>query len=241
MRIKITIYYDGTEFFGSQEQSDKITVVGELHSAFQKINIFDKVIMSGRTDRGVHSTGQVFHINIPEYWSLENFIYAFKRVIPTSISFKSATKVSESFHSRFSAKERIYRYIFSTSSANPFESKFVTFIKSDNFDFEKVKESIHIFEGKYNFQNFKKVGSENSSDVREIFKTDAYKFKKYFILKFRANSFLRSQVRLMVGSLLSVGYGKIKEKDIYNLLIGEKSKTNRIAPPNGLFLSKVIY
>ena len=241
MRVKITISYDGTQFYGSQEQSHRKTVVGELHSSFKRINILEKVIMSGRTDRGVHSTGQVFHIDIPEYWKKDEFLYAFKRIIPKTISVRDFEIVDKNFHSRFSAKRRVYRYIFSTSKTNPFEEKFISFLKKDNFDFSKIENSIGLFKGKHNFQNFKKNGSDNSSDIREIFKVDAYKYKKYFILKFEANSFLRSQVRLMVGSLLSIGYGEIQKNEIINRLNGEKRNLLKIAPPNGLYLTKIIY
>ena len=241
MRFKVTISYDGTQFYGSQKQINQKTVVGELISALKRLNISETPIMSGRTDRGVHATGQVFHIDIPKYWKVDNFFYAFKRVIPKTISIKYIDEVDNSFHSRFSAKRRIYRYIFSTSSTNPFEEKFISFIDKKSFDFSKIENNISIFQGLYNFQNFRKLGSNNSSDVREIFKTQAYQFKKYYILKFEANSFLRSQVRLMVGSLLSLGYGNLELSDIQNLLKMDNLSLPKIAPPNGLYLTKIIY
>ena len=241
MRVKVTISYDGTEFYGSQEQKDRKTVVGVLHSAFKKINISKPAIMSGRTDRGVHSTGQVFHLDIPDYWKIETFLYALKRAIPKTISIRDIKEVDNNFHSRFSAKRRVYRYIFSTSSRNPFEEKFVTFIERERFDFSKIQNSISLFKGVHNFHNFRKVGSENSSDFREIFKTQTYKFGRYYILRFEANSFLRSQVRLMVGALLSIGYGKLSKKNLSDMIDGEKRVLQKIAPPNGLYLTKVIY
>ena len=239
--MKITIAYDGTQFYGSQEQINHKTVVGEFHSALKRINIFEPVIMSGRTDRGVHSTGQVFHLDIPDYWNTDNLLYTLRRTIPETISIRDVKVVDNDFHARFNAKRRVYRYIFSTSSTNPFEEKFVTFIKKDKFDFSKIQDSISLFEGIHNFQNFRKLGSDNSSDIREIFKTQAYKFHKYYILKFEANSFLRSQVRLMVGSLFSIGYGKLEKEKLLDFINGKNTTLQKIAPPNGLYLAKVIY
>jgi len=241
LKIKVKVAYDGTQFYGSQEQTDKKTVVGELHSVLKQLNIFEQIVMSGRTDRGVHATGQIFHLDIPQYWNIPNLLYALKRSLPKTISIQNISEVSQDFHARFSAKRRVYRYIFSTSSRNPFEEQFVTFIENGDFDFAKIKDNINLFQGEHNFQNFRKLGSDNLSDIREIFKIKAYQFGKYYILKFEANSFLRSQVRLMVGSLLSLGYGKISKFDIENLLFGEKKSLPKIAPPNGLYLAKIIY
>jgi tRNA pseudouridine38-40 synthase len=84
-RIKITIAYNGKAYFGSQEQKHKKTVVGDFHFGLQKLNIKEKAIFSGRTDKGVHSTGQVLHIDIPTHWTIENFSYAIKRVLPKAI------------------------------------------------------------------------------------------------------------------------------------------------------------
>ena len=240
-RVKLTISYDGTAFFGSQYQKDKPTVIGEFQKSLKKINISEKILMSGRTDRGVHSTGQVAHLDIPKYWKLDNFSYALKNSLPKTIGIHRIKKVEKDFHSRFSAEKRVYRYIFSTSSENPFENKFITFINSRNFEFSKVQNAINIFQGIYNFDNFKKIGSENSSDIREIFQTKAYKFQKYYILKFTANSFLRSQVRLMVGALFEIGYGNLEIQELQKFLDIKNKKWKKIAPPNGLYLTKVIY
>ena len=240
-RFKLTISYDGTAFFGSQYQKDKPTVIGEFQKALHHINISEKILMSGRTDKGVHSTGQVAHLDIPQYWTLENFSYALQNALPKTILIRRIEKVENDFHSRFSAKKRVYRYIFSTSSNNPFEHKFVTFINSKNFDFSKIQNAIKIFQGVYDFENFKKIGSDNSSDIRKIFKTQAYQFQKYYILKFTANSFLRSQVRLMVGALLEIGYGNLDIQELEKFLTYKNKKWKKIAPPNGLYLTRVIY
>jgi tRNA pseudouridine38-40 synthase len=240
-KIKLIISYDGTAFFGSQYQNDKVTVVGTFNKALKNLNISEKIFMSGRTDKWVHSTGQVAHLNIPKYWNLKNFSYALQNGLPKTIKISGIKKVEQDFHSRFSAKKRVYRYIFSTASENPFENKFITFINGKNFDFLRVQEAIKVFQGVYNFQNFKKIGSDNNSDIREIFTTKAYKFQKYYILKFTANSFLRSQVRLMVGALFEVGYGNLTIQNLETFLINRNHKWKKIAPPNGLYLTKVIY
>jgi tRNA pseudouridine38-40 synthase len=243
MRVKATISYDGSRFFGSQIQPDKVTVAGELQRAFHKISIDSKVVMSSRTDRGVHAVNQVFHIDIDDFWlsrlqHLETFIN--RRVFP-SIKIEKLQKVEDNFHARFSATERVYRYIFSTDEPDPFKANFVSFIQLKNFDFQRVVKGITLFKGEHNFKNFSKNGSEPASEIRKIYEVRAYRRGNIYILKFRANSFLRSQVRLMVASLLKLGEGKIEEKDILEKLNLERDFHLKPAPENGLYLWKIGY
>ncbi len=241
MRVKLTIAYDGTLFFGSQEQSDRKSVAGELNLALRKINIHNKVIMSSRTDRGVHATGQTLHLDLPDNWRAEKLLYPLKRALPNGISLLKVDSVSNDFHSRFHAKDRTYRYVISTANPNPFQERFITFIDGGKFEFSKIERGIELFIGRHNFKNFRKVGSNNRSDVREIFEAKAYKWRGVYILKFRANSFLRSQIRMIVGTLIAVANNQLTIDEVREQLTGERIYTTRLAPPNGLYLAKVSY
>lgn len=236
MKCALTIAYDGTNFLGSQSQKEsKNTVLGVLDLALKKINIQTKIVASGRTDRGVHATGQVCHIELPMYWSdTIKLQYALEKVLPPSISIKKMKIVDDSFHARYSAKKRVYRYIIKVGKSNPFEENFVSFI--DNVDFFEIQKKIKLFCGAFDFKFFMKSGSDIKSTTRVIYRAFAYEHQGFIVLNFEANGFLRSQIRLMVGALLSLNEDEILDK--LEVRVNHKVKP---AKSNGLYLSKIKY
>ena len=236
MRCALTIAYNGTNFLGSQTQkSSKNTVLGELEHVLKEININSKVVASGRTDKGVHATGQVCHIDLPIFWSdLEKLKKVLNEMLPLSIHVKSIKAVNDDFHARYSAKKRVYRYILKEKESNPFEDSFITFI--DSVDFKTLEKNIKLFQGEFDFKNFMKSGSDIKSTSRVIYRAFAYKYKNLIILNFEANGFLRSQIRLMVGALLTLSGDEIKEQ-----LTCKKKYRVKPAKSNGLYLSKIKY
>ena len=236
MRVKLTIAYNGTTFLGSQiQKSSTNTINGNIDRLLQELNINTKVIASGRTDKGVHATGQVLHIDLPPFWSdLDKLIRVMNEMLPSSIMIKNIIEVSDDFHARFGAKKRVYRYIIKDNNSNPFEDDLISFYK--DIDFQKIQKNIKLFEGKFDFINLMKTGSEVSSTIREVYKAYAYKHKDYIVLYFEANGFLRSQIRLMVGALLSLDSLEIKEQ----LSLKKKHKV-KPSKCNGLYLAKIKY
>lgn len=236
MRCALTISYNGTRYLGSQTQkSSSNTILGKLEHVLNEININSKVIASGRTDKGVHATGQVCHIDLPEFWDdLTKLKRVLNEMLPRSIHVKSIKEVDDEFHARYSAKKRIYRYIIKEAQSNPFEDDFITFI--DYVDFENIKKKIKLFEGEHDFNYFMKTGSDINSTCRVVYKAFAYRYKDLIILNFEANGFLRSQIRLMVGALL-----QLDSKEISQQLKCEKKHKIRPAKSNGLYLAKIKY
>ena len=236
MRVALYLAYNGTDFFGSQTQKEtSLTVLGELENVLKKLGIEQKVVASGRTDKGVHATMQVCHIDLPSYWSdIKKLQRVLNKMLCDSLYVKKINHVKDDFHARYSAKKRTYRYIIKTNKKNPFENDFVTFLENANF--EQIQTNIKLFIGEHDFKQFMKTGSGVNSTTRVIYKAFAYKHKGYIILYFEANGFLRSQIRLMVGALLQLGENEIKEQL-------ECSKKHKIkpAPPNGLYLAKITY
>ncbi len=240
MKLKVVIIYDGSEFFGSQLQKNKKSVIGEIKKALKLLNINSQINASGRTDAGVHSTNQVIDFEVPNYWNdLNKLKDVLNKILMPNIYIKKIEEVCETFHSRFLAKKRTYRYIITTKKFNPFEAKYVSFISK--IDEVKIKEAIKLFEGVYNFKYFKKSGSGNISDIREIYKTMFYKYKEYYIFYFEANSFLRAQIRFMVAFLLEISDNNLTKDDLKLQLNLIKNFKLKPAPPNGLYLSKVKY
>ncbi len=236
MKVALTLAYNGKDYFGSQIQKETPkTILGTLTQVLHKLSIDDKIIASGRTDKGVHASGQVCHLNLPKHWSdLERLKTVLNRMLPSSIIIKKIQKVDDDFHARYSAKKRVYRYIIKAEESNPFESDFVTFLP--NAAIANIEKNIALFEGEHDFSGFMKHGSDVHSTVRCIYKAYAYRYKDYSIVYFEANGFLRSQIRLMVGALLNLDAQKIQEQ----LLLQKKHKI-KPAPPNGLYLAKIKY
>lgn len=236
MRCTVIISYNGTHFLGSQTQTQTSnTVLGNLQRVLTQLGINSKVIASGRTDKGVHATGQVCHFDLPLFW--ENLIKlktALNKMLPTSIRVNVIKKVTDNFHARYDAKKRVYRYLIKNKTSNPFESDFITFTPIKNFN--DIQDKIQLFQGEHDFKQFMKTGSDVKSTLRTIYKAFAYQHKDLIILHFEANGFLRSQIRLMVGALLSLEASEISEQ--LSLLKKHKIKP---APSNGLYLARIKY
>jgi len=240
MNVKFTISYDGSVYKGSQKQPDVITVEDKLLEAFKRINIDTSIILSGRTDKEVHATGQVFNAVIPDYWTdFTKLKRVFNHQLPPSIKINHILKVNDNFHSRFHAKKRVYRYLITTKPTTPFNDKYITHVPFINE--EIIKKAIKEYIGIYDFKYFHKLGSDKEITVREIYDTCFYKYKDVYVCKFVANSYLRSQIRLMVAFLIKIGEGKLNIEDLKAQLSLEKQILRNPASPNGLYLAKVTY
>lgn len=240
MNLKFTVAYDGSLYLGSQKQPNKNTIEDELLKAFKTLNIETSIVLSGRTDKEVHATGQVFNCIIPDFWTdffkLQEIL---NKRLPSSIQIRHIVKVDENFHSRFHAKKRVYRYLITTKPTTPFNDKFITYVKS--VDEELLKEAIKEFIGVYDFKYFHKTGSDKDVTIREIFETAFYKHKDIYVFKFVANSYLRSQIRLMVGFLLAINDKKLTIEDLKKQLRCEKNIFKIPIKANGLYLAKIKY
>jgi len=240
MNLKFIVAYDGSSYLGSQKQPNKNTIEDELLKAFKTLNIDTSIILSGRTDKEVHATGQVFNCVIPDFWTdFSKLQEILNKRLPSSIQIRHIVKVNEDFHSRFHAKKRVYRYIITTKPTTPFNDKFITFVKS--VDEKLLKEAIKEFIGVYDFKYFHKTGSDKDVTIREIFETAFYKHKDIYVFKFVANSYLRSQIRLMVGFLLAINDKRLTIEDLKNQLNCEKNLFKTPIKANGLYLAKIKY
>lgn len=240
MNIAIIFSYDGSKFSGSQKQPLKNTVEDTLLEVLRSIGINSKINLSGRTDKDVHATKQVANMILPHFWEdLDKLKSVLNQKLPLSIRIKSIKEVDKSFHARFSAKKRVYRYILTTNEENPFYSSYITYHSKINE--EAIKEAIKLFIGKHDFLYFSKMGSEPKSTIREIFDAKFYKYKDIYVFKFTANSFLRSQIRIMVDFLLKISDRKLTVLDLKKQLETQEQVSKTLAPANGLYLTKVIF
>jgi tRNA pseudouridine38-40 synthase len=241
MRVKITLAYDGSQFHGYQSQNDGTkTVANTLKDAFLACGIESSFNASGRTDSGVHATGQVIDIVLPSYWrDLERLKNYLNRLCMPLIEIKEIVAVDENFHARYSAKKRRYRYLVKVGKASVFSVSYITY--HDSIDVRRIQEAISYFEGEHDFDYFCKQGSNPKSTVREIYKCRFYRYKEFYIFTFEANGYLRSQIRMMVDFLLKISDGKLSLEDLKRQLEKEKISSRSLAKPNGLYLAKIFY
>lgn len=240
-RIKITLSYNGSAFMGSQQQPNTDnTVMGHLITVLHRLKITATPKASGRTDRGVHATHQVIHIDVPEFWTdLQRLKEMLNVQLPSAMRIQRIEFVDSDFHARYSAKRRVYRYIIKESEINPFEDNFVTFVPRLNR--EAIADAIGCFVGTHNFELFKKSGNDLEHHTRIIYRAYTYSHKGYFILVFEGNGFLRSQIRLMVGFLLRISAGKATKEQLIEQINCVKRHSTDIASHNGLYLTHIKY
>ncbi len=241
MRVKITLSYDGSQFYGYQSQRDGTqTVANRIERALVSLGIEGKCRASGRTDRGVHATGQVIDVDLPAHWSdvgrLKNYL---NRLCAPSIHISDISIVQEDFHARYSAKRRIYRYLLKVGEPSVFEQAYISY--HDSIDSEKIKSAIKLFEGEHDFAYFCKHGSAPKSTIRHIMKCRFYYHKGCYIFSFEANGYLRSQIRMMVDFLLQISDGKMDEEALKEQLEKKRVHSRRLAAANGLYLVRVKY
>lgn len=240
MRVKAVISYDGSQYQGFQKQkSTKKTISSAIEEALSSLQIDSPIVGSGRTDAGVHATGQVIHFDLPDFWNdLEKLKLHLNRKL-SDISFKHISLAADDFHARFSAKRRVYRYVFKTQRPSVFEQKYISYYEA--FDPALLIRALKIFEGEHDFDLFHKTGTVTHTTIRKIYRTDYVERNGYHFIYFQANGFLRSQVRMMVDAAMLCARGELSEKQIQEQLDCNKKYTTKLAPPEGLYLAKIIY
>ena len=241
--IKLIIEYDGKGFNGWQKQPDKLNIQGEIERAISEITGEQiELIASGRTDRGVHSLGQTANFKTNSCIPIEKFPIAINSKLKNSIIIKSAEEVDEKFHSRYSVKSKTYRYTINNSKYGSAIYRNIEFHFSQKLDVNKMKQACKYFEGEHDFKAFKASGTSSKSSVRTIYKADVFEEGERIYIELTGNGFLYNMVRIIAGTLLEVGLGKISPQDIKKIIDSkDRNQAGKTLPANGLCLMKVEY
>ena len=240
--IKLVIEYDGTNYAGWQQQKNGKTIHQTLDKAIVKVvNEEIKLHGAGRTDAGTHAIGQVANFKTQANIPLFNLVQAINYYLPKDIVVKSAKKVPEKFHSRYSAKSKVYRYtILNNKTRNAIGRNYCHYYGTD-LDIEKMQKASKALIGKHDFSTFKSK-SEVISSVRTIKKLEIKKKGEYLFFTIEADGFLYKMVRAIVGTLLEVGRGKMTlGKFRETVKSGIRAKAGNTVPANGLCLLRVKY
>ncbi len=241
--IKLIIEYDGKNFNGWQKQPNKLNIQGEIEKAIEEVT-GEKVdlIASGRTDAGVHSLGQTANFKTNSKIEIEKFAKAINSKLKKSILIKSAEEVDERFHSRYCVKSKTYRYIINNSENGTAIYRGLEYHVQTKLDDKKMNEAIKYFEGEHDFKAFKASGTSSKSSVRKILKGEVRREGERVIIEITGTGFLYNMVRIISGTLLEVGLGKMEPERIKEIIeLGKRENAGKTLPAHGLYLLKVEY
>ena len=251
--IKLTLEYDGTNYYGFQRQPQQNTIQQELEAALQKL--FRKkvklVSASSRTDAGVHAEDQVVHFKSNSSLSVHRIERGLNHFLPDDISILKAEDVSDDFHARFQPVSKIYEYHVWNYSSRPALLRGRTCHVPQILNFAAMKQAAKRLIGKHDFRAFtsEKLVAKNPgishkkiSFVRTLKKCSIQKKDKIIVFTVQADGFLYHMVRNLVGTLIAVGKGKLKAQDIKLILLSrDRKQAAATLPACGLTLKKVIY
>jgi tRNA pseudouridine38-40 synthase len=243
-RYKLTIEYDGTLFYGWQRQDKVPTIQGTIEAAVKQFSGQTLTLEgAGRTDTGVHATGQVAHLNLTKEWPTYRIVDALNFYLrDTGIAILNAEMVPNEFHARFSAKMRVYHYRILNRRAPHVLEKNRSWHVIKPLNVRAMQEAARAFIGTHDFTSFRSVSCQAKSAIRTLDEFTLIQEGYAITAHIKSRSFLHNQVRIMMGSLHQVGMGEWCVGEIIQAL----EKRNRVyagptAPPWGLYLTEVQY
>lgn len=241
-RYKCIVAYDGSNYMGFQIQEDLPTIELEIIKAIKAmLNIDVKIYASGRTDRYVHAFNQVFHFDLDNNIPTNGIKKGLNSFLPKDIYIKNVELVDDSFHSRFSAISKEYRYYINVGEYNPLTINYAPNIS--NLDYDLMNEAIKLLEGEHDFKGFASSSIDpRKSTIKTIYKTEINKRGCYLEFVFIGSSFLKYQIRRMMGLIIEIGRGKENKNMILEVLEKkDPSISHKVADGCGLYLYNVGY
>jgi tRNA pseudouridine38-40 synthase len=242
--VKLTVEYLGTNYYGWQVLPDKPTVAGEITKALKTILREEvKLVGASRTDAGVHARGQVANFKTEREIPLERLKRGLNGLLPPDIKVVEVEEVPLDFDARRSARGKEYLYrIFNREVPSPFEYRRSWFFPFP-LDIAAMREASYFLIGVHDFTSFsKRDRSREVNPVREVNEIRIEKSGNVVEIRVWGRSFLRHMVRVMAATLVKVGEGKLKPKEVKEILeMRNREGAPFLAPPDGLYLEKVFY
>lgn len=242
-RICLTVEYDGTAYSGWQRQLNALAVQQVLEEALSRLTR-ENIVVTGasRTDAGVHALGQRAHFDTECAIPAEKFAYALNTMLPTDIRVRASYQVADDFHARFGAKGKLYRYeMQDTPHASALHRNFRAHVIYP-LDVEAMQREANAMLGTHDFAPFAASGSVVKDTVRTIYTVSVQREAECVRLLVSGNGFLYNMVRILAGTLMQVGTGKLAEGAIARALeTGSRLDLGVTAPAHGLTLMEVYY
>lgn len=242
-RYKLTVQYDGTDFCGWQVQPQGRTVQGVIEDALAQLNRKPtRVAAAGRTDAGVHASGQVVGVTLDRPFPTDVLVRALNALTPVDVTVTAATPAADTFDPRRSASSRVYTYrIWNRSWPSPFWRRFAWHVPR-NLDLSAMRAGAATLLGEHDFSAFRAAGCDAAHARRVILASAIERRDALVLYTVEANAFLRCMVRNLVGTLVEIGLGSRAVNEISGLLArGDRNAAGATAPPHGLTLVRVAY
>lgn len=241
--IRLTIEYDGTAYVGWQIQANGTAVQQVLEEALTKILGHSvRITSSGRTDAGVHARGMVAHFRTERELPMSAYREGLNGLLPADIAVRAAVEAADDFHARFDARGKWYRYSLHTAPVrSPLAARFSWYVPRP-LDEERMRQGAEMLVGRHDFAAFRTSGCDALTTVREMRSVELVREGELLHIDVRGTAFLRNMVRIMAGTLVEIGWGKLSLDELAGLLRGEPGlRSGRTAPPQGLCLMEVRY
>lgn len=242
-RLLLTIQYDGTNYHGWQVQNNAITVQEVFQNAIEKV-FGERLDVKGcsRTDSGVHANMYCVSIDTDMNIEPQNVVVALNGFLPKDVVVKACKEVLMDFHPRYSVDSKEYLYIINNADIRDAFNANYSYHYRRKIDAEYLNKEAKAFIGTYDYSGFCSVKSDVEDTVRTVKAFDVWREGDMVYFKVSADGFLYNMVRIMVGTLLFVSEGKIKEGELLDVIESkDRKKAGKTAPPQGLYLNKVIY
>ena len=243
MRIKAVIAYDGTDYHGFQRQSPdrEPSIQGALEEVLSKIGQAGVVLGAGRTDAGVHASGQVIAFTVDWRHGLDDLQRALNAVLPDDIAILELEQAADTFHPRYDAVSRVYRYsIYQARVRNPLRIRYALHAPQP-LDIEAMRRALNHTIGEHDFAAFGQP-TVGESTLRTMRRADVSAAGPQIAIDLEANGFLYRMVRRIIGTLIPIGRGELSEADFVAILqSGDPRRAGPAVAPNGLCLTRVNY
>lgn len=243
--IKLIIEYDGTNYCGWQTQENGPSIQESVENALTKLTgEAIRINGSGRTDAGVHARGQVANFLTSSTIPGNKFSYALNNLLPEDIVIKASSEVEPDFHARFSAVGKKYSYhIINSKFPSALYRNYAYHINyCERLDIGRLEEAAKAFVGTYDFAGFMAAGSKVKDTVRTIYELSVETEGEMLRLSYKGSGFLYNMVRIITGTLLYAGIGKIDPGSMEEIVLSkDRSRAGITVPPCGLYLEEVYY
>jgi tRNA pseudouridine38-40 synthase len=244
MRIAMGLEYDGRHFLGWQTLGRGRTVQDMVEAALARIaDHAIKVYCAGRTDSGVHATGQVIHFDTTAMRDPRSWVLGANTGLPEDVSALWACAVPDDFHARYSAHSRIYRYVILNRAARPaaFCGK-VSWCYTGRLDAERMQAGAAALIGEHDFSAYRSSDCQARHPVREIKRLQVWRDEDLVFIEIEANAFLHHMVRNIAGVLIAIGARRAEPSWSAEVLAGrDRTRAGVTAPADGLYLTGVLY
>lgn len=243
MRIALGVEYNGSLLFGWQRQREVPSVQGHLEAALSKVaNQPIETFCAGRTDAGVHATGQVVHFDTEAVRDMQAWVMGTNSNLPSGIAVRWAKLVSDDFHARFSATARRYRYVIYNHKYRPAILGEGLSHYHQTLDVELMHQAGQLLLGEHDFSSFRAIHCQSHSPFRNLHHLNISRVGHYIVIDIKANAFLHHMVRNITGSLLEVGKGTRAPQWLAELLAAkDRTLAAATAKAEGLYLVDVDY